>query len=179
VRSANLFQLLKATGPQMDHSSGVRFLSEIVWLPSAFLRKDFTWTAIDDTSAEVSFTAFGRSVSGGLCFAADGRPTNFVSRRYKDDRDSEPLLWPGPATGQRTTTMVTTMFTACLLVSVLNMLRADYYRNVTFGPVHDARTDEIRFPSPAPRFLYAVTCLALTCPGDYPASYRLLFRLAH
>ncbi len=57
VRLANLFQLLKATGPQMDHSSAVRFLSEAVWFPSAFLGKNFTWTAIDDSSAEVSFTA--------------------------------------------------------------------------------------------------------------------------
>lgn len=98
VRLANLFQLLNATGPKMDHSSAVRFLSEVVWFPSAFLGKDFNWTAIDESSAEVSFTAFGRSVSGRLYFAADGRPTNFVSRRYKDVRDSEPLLWSTPAT---------------------------------------------------------------------------------
>ena len=98
VRLANLFQLLKATGPKMDHSSAVRFLSEVVWFPSAFLGKDFAWTAIDESSAEVFFTAYGRSVSGRLYFAADGRPTNFVARRYKDVRDSEPLLWSTPAT---------------------------------------------------------------------------------
>ena len=98
VRFANLLQLLNATGPQMDHSGAVRFLSEVVWFPSAFLGKNFTWTAIDDSSVQVSFTAYGGSVSGRLHFAADGRPTNFVSRRYKDIRDSEPLLWLTPAT---------------------------------------------------------------------------------
>jgi hypothetical protein len=30
-------------------------------------------------------------------FAADGRPTNFVSRRYENDRDSEPLVDSGYA----------------------------------------------------------------------------------
>jgi len=98
VRLANLFQLLKAAGPQMDHSSAVRFLSEVVWFPSALLGKNFTWTAIDNTSAEVCFTAYGRSVSGRLHFAADGRPTNFVSSRYKDVHDAEPLLWSTPST---------------------------------------------------------------------------------
>ncbi len=98
VRLANLFQLLKATGPRMDHSSAVRFLSEVVWFPSAFLGKSFAWTGIDDSSAQVSFTAYGTSVSGRLHFAPDGRPTNFVSRRYKDVHDAAPLLWSTPVT---------------------------------------------------------------------------------
>jgi hypothetical protein len=98
VRLANLFQLLKATGPKVDDSSAVRYLSEVVWFPSAFLGNSFAWSAIDDSSAQVSFSAYGRSVSGRLYFAADGRPTNFVSKRYKDVRDSEPLSWSTPAT---------------------------------------------------------------------------------
>ena len=98
VRLTNWFQLLKATGPKVDDSSAVRFLSEVIWFPSAFLGKSFAWTAIDDSSVQVSFSAYGRSVSGRLYFAADGRPTNFVSKRYKDVRDSEPLFWSTPAT---------------------------------------------------------------------------------
>ena len=103
VKLANLFSVVNARGPQVDHSSAVRFLSEVVWFPSAFLLPNFTWTAIDDISAEVSFTAFGRTVAGKLCFAPDGRPTNFISRRYKDtDTGSEPQLWSTPATAYGT-----------------------------------------------------------------------------
>lgn len=99
VKLANLFSLVDARGPQVDYSSAVRFLSEVVWFPSAFLRSNFAWTAIDDTSAEVSFTAFGRTVSGKLCFAPDGKPTNFISKRYKDTApDSEAQPWSTPAT---------------------------------------------------------------------------------
>jgi hypothetical protein len=69
VRLANLLQLLKAIGPKVDDSSAVRVLSEVVWFPSAFLGKNFIWTAIDDCSAQVSFAAYGRSVSGRFHFA--------------------------------------------------------------------------------------------------------------
>jgi len=103
VRLAGLFPIVNASGPELDHSSAVRFLNEMMWFPSAFLRPNITWTAIDDTSAEVSLTDQGRSVSGKLYFAPDGRPTNFISRRYKDlGTGSEPQLWSTPVTAYGT-----------------------------------------------------------------------------
>ncbi len=103
VRLAGLFPIVNASGPELDHSSAVRFLNEMMWFPSAFLRPNITWTAIDDTSAEVSLTDQGRSVSGKLYFAPDGRPTNFISRRYKDiGTGSEPQLWSTPITAYGT-----------------------------------------------------------------------------
>jgi hypothetical protein len=99
VKLAGLFPLVNASGPELDHSSAVRFLNEMMWFPSGYLRPNITWTVIDDTSAEVSLTAYGRSVSGKMYFAPDGRPTNFISRRYKDiGPGSEPQLWSTPAT---------------------------------------------------------------------------------
>ncbi len=62
VRLAGLFPIVNASGPELDHSSAVRFLNEMMWFPSAFLRPNITWTAIDDTSAEVwstPITAYG------------------------------------------------------------------------------------------------------------------------
>jgi hypothetical protein len=94
----NLLSVIRASGPPVDESSAVRFLSEVVWFPSAFLHPNFAWTAIDENSAQVSFTAYGRTVSGKLIIAPDGKPTNFISRRYKDVKDPEPLLWSTPAT---------------------------------------------------------------------------------
>jgi len=103
VRLVGFFPIVNANGPELDHSSAVRFLNEMMWFPSAYLRPNITWTAIDDTSAEVSLTAYGSSVSGKLYFAADGRPTNFISRRYKDiGAGSEPQLWSTPATAYGT-----------------------------------------------------------------------------
>jgi hypothetical protein len=99
VRLAGLFPIVNASGPELDHSSAVRFLNEMMWFPSAYLRPNITWSAIDDTSAEVSLTAYGRSVSAKMHFATDGRFTNFISTRYKDiGPGSEPQLWSTPAT---------------------------------------------------------------------------------
>jgi len=94
----DVFSVVTADGPKVDESSAVRFLSEVVWFPSAFLHPNFTWKAIDDTSAEVSLSAYGKAVSGTLIISADGKPTNFTARRYKDVKDAEPLPWSTPAT---------------------------------------------------------------------------------
>ena len=40
-----LFPIVNANGPELDHSSAVRFLNEMMWFPSAFLRPNITWTA--------------------------------------------------------------------------------------------------------------------------------------
>ena len=103
VRLAGLFPIVNAKGPDLDHSSAVRFLNEMMWFPSAYLRPNVSWKAIDDRSAEVSFTAYGRTVSAELRFAPDGRVANFVARRYKDiAADSEPQLWSTPITAYGT-----------------------------------------------------------------------------
>jgi hypothetical protein len=99
VRLAGLFPVVNGNGNELDHSSAVRFLNEMMWFPSAYLRPNITWTAIDDSSAKASFTAFGRTVSAELSFAPDGRITNFFATRYKDTRtDIEPTPWSTPVT---------------------------------------------------------------------------------
>jgi hypothetical protein len=103
VRLAGLFPIVNADGPELDHSGAVRFLNEMMWFPSAYLCPKVRWKAIDDSSAEVSFIAYGRTASAKLFFAPDGRVTNFVGRRYKDiSADSEPQLWSTPITAYGT-----------------------------------------------------------------------------
>jgi uncharacterized protein DUF6544 len=99
VRLAGLVPIVNARGPEMDHSSAVRFLNEMMWFPSAYLRPNIAWAAIDASSAEASFTAHGRTVSAKLSFDADGRVTNFLARRYQHTgRDFELLPWSTPLT---------------------------------------------------------------------------------
>ena len=102
VKLAGLFPVIDAHGLEVDYSSAVRFLSEMVWFPSAFLLPNIAWTAIDNSSAQVSLSAYGRTVSGKLWFEADGRATNFVAKRYRDTTDSDPTLWSTPATAHGT-----------------------------------------------------------------------------
>ncbi len=103
VKLAGLFPIVNAHGPELDHSSAVRFLNEMMWFPSAFLRPNLTWTAVDANSAEVSFVAYGKTVSAKICFDPDGRITNFLARRYQHTRKEFQLLpWSTPITGYGT-----------------------------------------------------------------------------
>lgn len=103
VKLAGLFPIVNAHGPELDHSSAVRFLNEMMWFPSAYLRPNITWTAIDDSSAEASFVGYGRTVSAKVCFGPDGRITNFLARRYQHTgRDFQLLPWSTPITAYGT-----------------------------------------------------------------------------
>src|SRR6266536_2770901 len=63
VKLAGLYAVVNAHGPAMNDSSAVRFFNEMMWFPFAYVRPNVAWKAINDTSAEASFAAYGRTVS--------------------------------------------------------------------------------------------------------------------
>ena len=57
IKAGSLFPIVDAAGPEMDQASLLRYLSEMPWFPSSFLRDRVTWEAVDDsTSASRSAT---------------------------------------------------------------------------------------------------------------------------
>ncbi len=79
---AGLFTIFDARGPEMDLASLTRYLSEMVWFPTAFLAPNIQWQGLDEHSAQVTLTDGGKSVSGRIIFDDDGRPTNFTTERH-------------------------------------------------------------------------------------------------
>ena len=78
----------------------VRYLSEMPWFPIAFLGENITWQAVDDHSADVTFTDAGRSVTGRMFFDDEGRQPNFVAMRYREINGEFSLdRWTTPVTG--------------------------------------------------------------------------------
>lgn len=76
-----------------------RYLSELIWLPAAYLHPFITWEAVDEQTAEVHFTDAGRTVSGTMHFDDEGRPLTFRSDRYYEkDGDYELVPWSTPTT---------------------------------------------------------------------------------
>jgi hypothetical protein len=71
-------------GQEMDYSSLVRYLNEIMWFPTAFLNDNIHWEAIDGNSARVTITEGNISASAILHFDEKGALTNFVSDRYHE-----------------------------------------------------------------------------------------------
>ncbi|MDM8000694.1 MAG: hypothetical protein QUS33_12080 [Dehalococcoidia bacterium] len=84
-----LFTIFDERGDQYDQGSLMRYLSEMIWFPIAFLGENIVWQSVDDHCAQVTLTDCGQSVSGRLFFDDTGRPTGFAADRYyrkgKDD----------------------------------------------------------------------------------------------
>jgi hypothetical protein len=62
----------------------VRYLQEMMWFPVGYLGKNITWAAVDDHTADVTFTDSGKSVTGRMYFDDAGRLLSFAAPRYGD-----------------------------------------------------------------------------------------------
>ena len=85
IRAVSLVRVADAKGGRMDQGEMVRYLSEMMWFPSAFLDDNVSFEAVDDRSARVTLTDRGGTATGTLVFDAEGRLTEFVARRYAGD----------------------------------------------------------------------------------------------
>jgi hypothetical protein len=81
---AGLFTIFDVRGEELNQGAMIRYLSEMIWFPVAFLGKNVVWEGIDDTSAQVSFCDQGKRVSGRMFFNDQGRPINFTALRYRE-----------------------------------------------------------------------------------------------
>jgi hypothetical protein len=99
VKVASLWPIVDASGEQMDQGSMMRYLSEMIWFPAAFLADNITFEAVDDSSARVTLTDHGRTATGTLVFDREGRLTDFVAKRYRSPGASSPEAWSTPITG--------------------------------------------------------------------------------
>jgi len=90
---AGVVKLFDVDGDKLDRGAMLRYLSEMIWFPTAFLGENITWESRDDHSAQVIFTEAGRSVQGSMFFDEEGRFTNFKARRYRMVGDKFSLDW--------------------------------------------------------------------------------------
>jgi hypothetical protein len=84
----------------LDQGAMMRYLNEVMWFPTAYFSKKFTWQAIDDGSVQVTYTDFGMSISTRLFIDDEGKLTNFIGKRYRE-LNGEYFLdkWSTPITG--------------------------------------------------------------------------------
>ena len=96
---AGLFTAFDVRGEELDQATMIRYLNEIMWFPTAFLGDNISWEAVDDRSAQVTFTDCGRSVSGTMIFDGIGRLINFTCMRYREVEGEYSLdPWSTPMT---------------------------------------------------------------------------------
>jgi hypothetical protein len=96
---AGLITIFDVQGEKLDQGAQLRYLSEAIWFPIAFLGENMNWEPIDDHSARITMSDAGRHVSGVLHVDSDGRPINFTCQRYFMQGDDFSLeQWSTPMT---------------------------------------------------------------------------------
>lgn len=91
IKLFSTFTIGDETGPSMDQGAFIRFLSEIMWFPTAFLSDYITWEAIDEHSARIFAEIEGQKISAVCYFDTQGRLINFKTLRYRST-DTGPIL---------------------------------------------------------------------------------------
>ena len=99
VKVASLWPVADASGEQTDQAAMMRYLSEMIWFPAAFLAGNISFEAVDDSSARVTLADHGRTATATLFFDQEGRVTDFVAKRYRTTGSSDPETWSTPVTG--------------------------------------------------------------------------------
>jgi hypothetical protein len=80
VRLARLFNVVNLSGPELSKAETVTVLNDLAaYAPSALMGPQFTWKAIDDTQAAVTFRNGPHTVSATLKFNSDGDLADFFS----------------------------------------------------------------------------------------------------
>lgn len=97
IKAGSFATVADVSGPEMDQGAMMRHLSEMIWFPAAFLADNISFEPVDDTSARITLTDQGRSVSGTMHFDSEGRLAGFESQRYRMvDGDYELDTWWTP-----------------------------------------------------------------------------------
>jgi hypothetical protein len=77
-----LFTVANEGGGELREAALMRYLNEMMWFPAAFAGSNVTWTAVDDTSAQVTLSDQDARATATMFFDADGRLTNFRASRF-------------------------------------------------------------------------------------------------
>ncbi len=86
IRLLSAFTIADAAGEEIDQGSLLRFLGEIVWLPTAALSNDIRWEAVDENRARATLRWAGQEVAGLFTFNQAGQVTHFSARRYYEQK---------------------------------------------------------------------------------------------
>jgi Family of unknown function (DUF6544) len=86
IRLLSAFPVVDVSGPEMDQSTLLRYISEMPWFPTAFLTvPGITFTAVDKNTVELAVVHGGSTVSGRFTINDEGAITDFHTEdRYRE-----------------------------------------------------------------------------------------------
>jgi hypothetical protein len=83
VKLLSLIKVVDASGVEMDQGALMRYFSEMIWFPTAFLGSNIQWEKIDSGRARGTFTYGDKQVSADFHINEAGQLTNLVAQRYR------------------------------------------------------------------------------------------------
>ena len=105
VRFASLFDIVDASGPEMDQSETVTVFNDLcVLAPGALPFAPVTWTEIDARTVRAAYSNLGQTISADLSFDESGDLVGFVSTdRYQsaDGKTFTKFPWSTPLRDHR------------------------------------------------------------------------------
>ncbi|HBP64103.1 MAG TPA: hypothetical protein DD730_07495 [Desulfosporosinus sp.] len=84
IKLLSLINVVNASGKEIDQGTLLRYLSEIMLVPTAALSDTIQWEGIDSNSAKATMSYKGVTASGVFTFNEKGEILNFVAQRYGD-----------------------------------------------------------------------------------------------
>ena len=102
VRLLGRFEVVDASGPEIDQGSLMRWLNETMWVPAVWATDVIEWEPIDSAAAAASVSVGGLTVRAEFRFDEQGRLVDFMADRYRGmGENSELTPWRTPITGYR------------------------------------------------------------------------------
>lgn len=84
INFLGLHNLAVAETVEIDQGSLMRYLAEMVWYPTAFLRKEIKWHPMDESTAMATITVGKTTAEGIFHFNATGEIQMFTAKRYRE-----------------------------------------------------------------------------------------------
>ena len=84
VKLFGLIKLAQASGKEVDQGEILRYLSETMWFPSAFISELISWESLDDYSAK-AIIKYGEEMADAIFhFTANGLINKITAKRYAE-----------------------------------------------------------------------------------------------
>ena len=97
IKLWSFIRIVNAAGPKLDQGAMLRYLSEIVWFPTAYLSDYITWEAVDANSAKATMSYGDVTSTAVLHYDEEGRLVSLFADRYKEtDDNAVPERWSTP-----------------------------------------------------------------------------------
>lgn len=94
MKMNSIINLGKETGEKMDEGTLQRYLSEMVWFPSAAIMPYITWEEVDSLTAKATMNYQDTTGSGIFYFNEEGDFTKFSTMRYMgNDSNAQRYEW--------------------------------------------------------------------------------------